>query len=67
MDERGGGRPLYDYGIGGWSSLKILERYLHRTRSERQSAVNKLDGVLNSRNIHENANILELKSKIGGR
>jgi len=53
--------------IGGWSSLKILERYLHRTRSERQRAINKLDGVLNSRNIPENANILELKSKIGGR
>ncbi len=51
--------------IGGWSSLKILERYLHRTRSERQQAMNKLDGVLNSRIIPENANILELKSKIG--
>jgi len=52
--------------IGGWSSLKILERYLHRTRLERQNAVNKLDGVLNSRNIHENVNILKLRRKVNG-
>ncbi len=53
--------------IGGWADLKTLMRYLHRTRTERQNAMNKLDGILDSRNIHENDNILELKSKVGGR
>ena len=37
--------------IGGWSNLRTLMRYLHRTRAQRQSAVEKIDGIL-SKNCH---------------
>lgn len=32
--------------IGGWSNMRTLMRYLHRTRAQRQSAVEKIDGYL---------------------
>lgn len=32
--------------IGGWADMKTLERYLHRTRADRQRAVENLDGIL---------------------
>lgn len=49
--------------IGGWSSLMILERYLHRTRANRQSAIEKINGILNSQFIPENENVLELEPR----
>ena len=32
--------------IGGWFDLKTLMRYLHRTRGQRQNAMEKIDGIL---------------------
>ena len=46
--------------IGGWADMKTLMRYLHRTRSVRQNAVEKLDGFLNQSLSKENK-ILEMK------
>ena len=37
--------------IGGWSNMRTLMRYLHRTRAQRQSAVETIDGIL-SKNCH---------------
>ena len=32
--------------IGGWSNMRTLMRYLHRTRAQIQSAVERIDGIL---------------------
>ncbi len=32
--------------IGGWSNMKTLMRYLHRTRAQRQQAMEQIDGIL---------------------
>jgi hypothetical protein len=34
--------------IGGWADMKTLLRYLHRTRANRQDAVEKISGALDS-------------------
>ena len=52
--------------IGGWSSLKILERYLHRTRAQRQSAVERIDGIL-SKDCHlfaTSAKVVDLREAV---
>lgn len=37
--------------IGSWSSMRIIERYLHKNRAERQEAVEAISGRINSRRI----------------
>ncbi len=34
--------------IGSWADMKTLLRYLHRTRANRQNAVEKISGALGS-------------------
>lgn len=50
--------------IGGWSDLRTLTRYLHRTRAKRQAAIEKLNGTTRGHLSATSASIVKLKGAV---
>jgi integrase len=50
--------------IGGWADMKTRLRYLHRTRANRQNAVEKISSALSSHLSATSAKIHEMSSSV---